>query len=271
MQCRDAQFYLRLRRQAGDELGTDVTADLDRHLAGCPACAADAGRAAGFDRAVASALRAVPVPAGLRDKLLAQASTQHGGVIRRKVYRVAALAASLFVGVGLAFGVFSASRPKIDTTALVMLTDEQIEDRDGRILGKWLADQKFPTELPLPFDPTLVIGMGTEQVQGQDVPVVTFAHPKERGFAFSLFQAPWGAFPGHTPQDVGSGIGVVHNGLMLEKAERTVVEAPFRVFPKPAWFVGHRKAGIIGRLLTAFEYRPGFAKLPRILWNALSG
>ena len=50
------------------------------------------------------------------------------------------------------------------------------------------------------------------------------------GFAFSLFQAPWGAFPGHTPQDVGSGIGAVHNGLMFEKAERTVVEAPFRVF-----------------------------------------
>jgi hypothetical protein len=183
MQCRDAQFYLRLRRHPGDELGTDVTADLDRHLAGCVACAADAGRAAGFDRAVASALRAVPVPAGLRDKLLAQASTQHGGVIRRKVYRVAALAASLFVGVGLAFGVFSASRPKIDSNDLVRRTDEQIEDRDGRILGQWLADQKFPTELPLPFDPTLVISMGSEKVQGADVPVVVFGHPTERGFA----------------------------------------------------------------------------------------
>jgi aldehyde dehydrogenase (NAD(P)+) len=91
------------------------------------------------------------------------------------------------------------------------------------------------------------------------------------GFAFSLFQAPWGAFPGHTQQDVGSGIGVVHNGLMFERSERTVVEAPFRVFPKPAWFVGHKKAGVIGRLLTAFVHRPSVAKLPRILWNALSG
>ena len=59
MHCNDAQFYLRLRRHAGDELGVDVTADLDRHLAGCPACAADAGRALVFDRAIASALRAV--------------------------------------------------------------------------------------------------------------------------------------------------------------------------------------------------------------------
>ena len=183
MHCRDAQFYLRLRRQAGDELGTEVTADLDRHLAGCAGCAADAGRAASFDRAVASALRSVPVPAGLRDRLLAQSSTYHGAVIRRKVYRVAALAASLFFGVGLAFGVFSASRPKIDTTALAMLHDEQMQDREGRLLAQWLAAQKFPTELPLPFDPTLVVSKGTEKVQGADVPVVVFGHPTERGFA----------------------------------------------------------------------------------------
>ena len=110
MQCRDAQFYLRLRRHAGDELGVDVTVDLDRHLAGCPACATDARGAEAFDRAVAVAVRAVPVPAGLRDKLLTQASVHHGTAIRRKVYRVAALAASLFFGVGLAFGVFSVSR-----------------------------------------------------------------------------------------------------------------------------------------------------------------
>jgi hypothetical protein len=183
MQCRDAQFYLRLRRQAGDELGTEVAPDLDRHLAGCPGCAADAGRAASFDRAVASALRAVPVPAGLRDKLLAQSSTHHGAVIRRKVYRVAALAASLFFTVGLAFGVFSASRPKIDPTEIAMLHDEQMQDRDGRILGQWLTARKFPGQLPLPFDPSLVVGMGSEQVQGTEVPVVTFAHPTERGFA----------------------------------------------------------------------------------------
>jgi hypothetical protein len=183
MQCRDAQFYLRLRRQAGDELGAEVTADLDRHLAGCPACAADAGRAAAFDRAVANALRSVPVPAGLRDKLLAQSSTHHGAVIRRKVYRVAALAASLFFGVGLAFGVFSASRPKIDPTELVIRHDEQMQDREGRLLSQWLTAQKFPDRLPEAFDPSLIISMGTEKVQGTEVPVVTFAHPTERGFA----------------------------------------------------------------------------------------
>ncbi len=38
MECRDAQFQLRLRRPGPDDLGPEVTAALDRHLAGCPHC-----------------------------------------------------------------------------------------------------------------------------------------------------------------------------------------------------------------------------------------
>jgi len=182
MQCRDAQFYLRLRRPTGDELGADVTADLDRHLAGCPICAPEARVAESFDRRVAATMRSVPVPASLRDKLLAQASTHQGTAIRRKLYRVAALAASLLVFAGLGFGVFTASRPKIDPDAWVMAADEDIQNPDAA-LSKWLTDQKFPAQLPLPFNPDLMMMKGTERIQGADVPVVVFRHPTEVGFA----------------------------------------------------------------------------------------
>jgi hypothetical protein len=183
MQCRDAQFYLRLRRHAGDELGAEVTADLGRHLAECPACAADARAAESFDRAVAATLRNVPVPAGLREKLLTQASAYRGGVIRRKVYRLTALAASLFLGVGLAFGVFSATRPRIDTQAMVESADEQLMNPEGR-LRDWLVAQKFPAELPERFDPELLMQVGTEPVGGAEVPVAVFRHPTDvKGFA----------------------------------------------------------------------------------------
>lgn len=186
MQCRDAQFYLRLRRHAGDELGTEVTADLDRHLAGCPACAADAALAAGFDRAVATAVRSVPVPAGLRDKLLAQASTHHGAVIRRKVYRVAALAASLFFGVGLAFGVFSATRPKLDTQVMLASAEDVIQYPD-KALAAWLAEHKFPAQLPESFNTDLLLTLGSERVQGVEVPVAVFRHPTDPRFAKLYF------------------------------------------------------------------------------------
>jgi hypothetical protein len=183
MQCRDAQFYLRLRRPAGDELGADVSADLDRHLAGCPACAVDACSAGGFDAAVAAAVRAVPVPAGLRDRLLASASAHTGAVIRRKAYRVTALAASLLLAVGLGFGVFSATRPRIDTVTMVESADELVRNPD-EVIRRWLADRKLPPQLPLPLNPDLLAAAGTERVGGVDVPVAVFRHPDDpAGFA----------------------------------------------------------------------------------------
>ena len=182
MQCRDAQFYLRLRRHVGDELGAETVADLDRHLAGCPACAGDARAAASFDRAIASAMRAVPIPAGLHDKLTALASAYRGGLIRRRAYKVATAAASLFLGLGLTFGLFSASRPKIDLNSLVNDSGNLIEDPDGT-LRRWLADQNLPDRLPEPFDTDLLMSCGKEPIQGKDVPVVVFRHPSERGFA----------------------------------------------------------------------------------------
>lgn len=95
--------------------------------------------------------------------------------------------------------------------------------------------------------------------------------------------ATWGAFPGHTLQDVQSGIGVVHNALLLDHTERTVVRGPFRPFPRsvftgqltisprPPWFVTNRTAAVTGRRLTGFVARPVWRKLPAIFASALRG
>jgi aldehyde dehydrogenase (NAD(P)+) len=103
------------------------------------------------------------------------------------------------------------------------------------------------------------------------------------GLGFLTPQATWGAFPGHTLDDVQSGIGAVHNTMLFEKPQRTVVEAPFKPYPRnmlsmsfsllprPPWFVTNRKGAILGRLLVKFQYRPSFLKIPRIFLNALLG
>ncbi|MCY7403390.1 MAG: aldehyde dehydrogenase family protein [Cryobacterium sp.] len=97
------------------------------------------------------------------------------------------------------------------------------------------------------------------------------------GVGFLSVAAPWGAFPGHTLDNVQSGIGVVHNALLLDEVERTVVRGPFRPFPrsiahgewallpKPPWFVSARSGSLTARLLTDFAARPSVRKLPRIL------
>ncbi|MER6464552.1 aldehyde dehydrogenase family protein [Streptomyces sp. NPDC001288] len=103
------------------------------------------------------------------------------------------------------------------------------------------------------------------------------------GVGYGTPRATWGAFPGHTLADVQSGIGVVHNALLLAHTERTVVTGPFRtaprsvllgetsLAPKPPWFVTNKTAARTGRLLTGFAARPRWRALPAILASALRG
>jgi aldehyde dehydrogenase (NAD(P)+) len=103
------------------------------------------------------------------------------------------------------------------------------------------------------------------------------------GVGFSTATATWGAYPGHTVNDVQSGIGVVHNALLLENPERTVIRGPFRpsprsllhgeasLSPKPPWFVSNRTAAETCRALTAFAADPSWSKLPKVFASALRG
>jgi aldehyde dehydrogenase (NAD(P)+) len=103
------------------------------------------------------------------------------------------------------------------------------------------------------------------------------------GLGFLLSRARWGAFPGHTLENVQSGIGAVHNTMLFDHSQRTVVEAPFTPFPRnllslsftllprPPWFITSRRANELGRLLTRFQARRSVAKLFAIFANALRG
>ncbi|GAA4700237.1 aldehyde dehydrogenase (NAD(P)+) [Promicromonospora umidemergens] len=100
------------------------------------------------------------------------------------------------------------------------------------------------------------------------------------GVGFLLPGATWGAFPGHTVADVGSGIDVVHNGHLLSGPERTVVTGPFRpfprsvlhgelsLFPKPPWFSGSRSGTETGRRLTRYAAAPSWRRLVPVLLAA---
>lgn len=88
------------------------------------------------------------------------------------------------------------------------------------------------------------------------------------GLIYAMPRATWGAFPGHDVYDAGSGVGVVHNALLLDPAhvERTVGRGPFRPRPTPPWFVDNRNAHSIGRHMTGFAAEPSLAKaLPNAL------
>ncbi|MFG3141874.1 aldehyde dehydrogenase family protein [Streptomyces sp. NPDC048211] len=102
-------------------------------------------------------------------------------------------------------------------------------------------------------------------------------------FGFLLGYTPWGAFPGHTRQEIGSGIGFVHNAFMLEDVEKTVLRAPFApaprglfsgspsLSPRPSYFVTNRTGRTTMRRLTGFAAAPSVWKLPAIFLSALRG
>jgi hypothetical protein len=89
--------------------------------------------------------------------------------------------------------------------------------------------------------------------------------------SFAWGQTTWGAFPGHTAEDVQSGIGVVHNALLFDKPERSVVYGPFRMWPRPPWFVNNRKAHKIFPKLIRMEAKPGLFNTLGVMLAAING
>src|SRR3990170_6155503 len=88
---------------------------------------------------------------------------------------------------------------------------------------------------------------------------------------FGLGVTPWGTFPGHPRHDIGSGTGFVHDALMFSRAEKTVLRAPFRAWPKPVWFGSHRTAHRLAARLVRFEGGPGPRHPPGVFALALRG
>lgn len=103
------------------------------------------------------------------------------------------------------------------------------------------------------------------------------------GIVFLLGGAAWGAYPGHTLADVGSGIGVVHNTHLLDHTEKTVARGPFRPFPlsvlhgelsmapRPPWFVTARTSDQTGEALSKLGSGRTWLNTLKVLPPAIRG
>lgn len=103
--------------------------------------------------------------------------------------------------------------------------------------------------------------------------------------AFIVPTVSWGAYPGGTIENVSSGIGIVHNALLIDGIERSVVRGPFLPFPRalsaltqggrftilptPPWFASSRTAAEVSEGLTRYTARGGILALIRTLLQAM--
>jgi acyl-CoA reductase-like NAD-dependent aldehyde dehydrogenase len=91
------------------------------------------------------------------------------------------------------------------------------------------------------------------------------------GVIYGLVVTTWGAFPGHTPDDIQSGTGVVHNTFLLDHPQKSVVRAPFVMKPTPAWFADNKNLAALGSNLLRYETNPSWGALVRVALAALRG
>ncbi|WP_448322318.1 aldehyde dehydrogenase family protein [Streptomyces sp. CO7] len=188
--------------------------------------------------------------------------------------------------------------PDITDTTDPMLTDEVFASALGvvRLPGdstsRFLAAAvEFANErLPGTLGATLLVHPRTERTHRAAVEEAvaalrygTLGVNCWSAFGFLLGYTPWGAFPGHTRQEIGSGTGFVHNAFMLEDIEKTVLRAPFApsprglftgapsLSPRPPYFVTNRTGRRTMERLTAYACEPTAAELPGILLSALRG
>jgi len=91
------------------------------------------------------------------------------------------------------------------------------------------------------------------------------------GVSFALGSTTWGAFPGHTLEEIGSGIGVVRNARLIDRPQKTVLRAPFSLFPKPPWLVTHRTADRVLSRVAALDADRRVWRLPGIVFWELLG
>ena len=89
--------------------------------------------------------------------------------------------------------------------------------------------------------------------------------------SYAMGCTAWGAFPGHTRRDIQSGVGAVHNTFLFDKPQKTVIRGPFRVWPRPPWFVTNKATDRIARAMLTLELRPSLWNLPRVILSALRG
>jgi hypothetical protein len=91
------------------------------------------------------------------------------------------------------------------------------------------------------------------------------------GLMYAMMSPPWGGFPGSRLADAQSGIGSVHNTFLLEGIEKSVLEGPLTIFPKPPWFPSHAQAEPVAWSYFRLYHKPSRTNAVRLLFSLLKG
>jgi hypothetical protein len=186
MDCRTARHLLDFSRPHVAELAREDQDLLDRHLAVCPDCDTQARSERQIDEHLSRAVRNVPVPQGLRERLLQRLAEERDAWYRRwlaRVLRVTAAAAAVLLIAWFGFlgwrqhhlpPLPSASTLAHDTVTLTGRLDQNgVEAWFKEALGARVV-------APADFDYQNLLAPSLEEFRGEKVPALTFVRVESR-------------------------------------------------------------------------------------------
>jgi hypothetical protein len=193
------------------ELEGSEAEDLESHLAECAQCGAVAQVERRADNRIGQAMRAVPVPDGLRHRLLAQLDAERDAWYRRRVRRglgVFAAAAALLLVVWVGFA-FQKNRPQqVDLEGLAQKVQGDIANPTPDRVQDHFAVKGIATVAPPEsmFNYRLLRYYAVESLQGKRVPVLLFTNGSDQARVYILSERHFDLEAALAePTNVGSG------------------------------------------------------------------
>ena len=183
------------RPGAASELPPAERAAFDALVASDPALADYARRRAAEDATIASAMANVTVPAGAKSRALGRLLARRSATVWRQRLTAGGLAAAVLLAAGLAVGATHSLRPTLNGDAAAFANERAIEAPEEAVRA-FLARRGLPPDLPAELDFARYLEHGTQELQGRDVPVVTFVigHPDHRLDYVKVYVATEGQF-----------------------------------------------------------------------------
>jgi hypothetical protein len=169
MDCQTARLLLDLGRNCGP----DDTAALDAHLSECGGCQGFAAAQAGFDAAIAAAMRTVPLPAGGAERMVRLATGRHSAVVRGRWLKTGAGLAAVALLATLGVVGFYRTRPRLDTAQVAQAFDYRRDDPE-RYATDWLRANGLPPALPHPVNYQFFLDANRSDLDGKPTPCLHF-------------------------------------------------------------------------------------------------
>jgi hypothetical protein len=171
MDCKNARLLLEFTHPGSAELDAAEKEALHQHLAECPDCAAQAREERRADEHLGRAVRDVPVPAGLRERVLKRLTVERDAAYRRLIVRGVAAAAALLLAGWLGYVWWSNQLPAITSNTINQLADWKRSRTREDVIKGFKDDYGIAVNPPDQFKYNLLDSYNLEVLPKMDRPV----------------------------------------------------------------------------------------------------